>query len=150
MNASQREARLPVANMGGGRTRREVIHATLLGHTTEPIKCPRTRTVGFGFEEGFDVLSHVNGALARLGLRSPEELRHRFKVPEEPCVVIPSVAMPPRVLATLSDEEVLAEALVLGLCTKAVYDPRRPVIWTIASLCRRLDLFDTRGFYALD
>jgi hypothetical protein len=47
-----------------------------------------------------------------------------------------------------SMREVLWHALVLGLCTANLYDPERPVLWTQASLTRRLELFDPAGFYA--
>ena len=45
-------------------------------------------------------------------------------------------------------ETVLEQALLLGLCTKHLFDPLRPVLWTEASLTRGLELFHPQGFYA--
>jgi hypothetical protein len=39
-------------------------------------------------------------------------------------------------------------ALLLGLCTAYQYDPARPVLWTRASLTRRVELYEPAGFYA--
>jgi hypothetical protein len=44
--------------------------------------------------------------------------------------------------------EVLRQAFLLGLCTSVRFDPARPVLWTQASLTRRLELFDVTEFYA--
>jgi hypothetical protein len=38
--------------------------------------------------------------------------------------------------------------ILLGLCTPWLYDPRRPVLWTVGSLTRRLELLQAQGFYA--
>jgi hypothetical protein len=51
-------------------------------------------------------------------------------------------------VASLEPEVVLEQALVLGLSTKSLFDPTRPVIWTRASLTRRLNLYEVEGFYA--
>ena len=40
------------------------------------------------------------------------------------------------------------KALLLGLCTAWQYDPSRPVLWTRASLTRRVELYEPAGFYA--
>jgi hypothetical protein len=45
-------------------------------------------------------------------------------------------------------EDVLCQALMLGLCTAQVFDPQRPVLWTETSLTRVVELFDPTGFYA--
>ena len=52
-----------------------------------------------------------------------------------------------RVSASPTANDALFQALMLGLCTAWCYDPRRPVLWTRASLTRHLELFDGRGFY---
>ena len=46
------------------------------------------------------------------------------------------------------DDEVLRHALLLGLCTAFQFDPARPVLWTRASLTRRVELFEPAGFYS--
>jgi hypothetical protein len=38
--------------------------------------------------------------------------------------------------------------LLLGLCTPFQYDPARPVLWTRASLLRRVELYQPAEFYA--
>ena len=45
-------------------------------------------------------------------------------------------------------DSVLEQALLLGLCTAYQYDPARPVLWTRASLTRRVELYEPAGFYA--
>jgi hypothetical protein len=35
----------------------------------------------------------------------------------------------------------------LGLCTRHLFDPSRPVLWTRSSVTRALELFDPVGFY---
>jgi hypothetical protein len=47
-----------------------------------------------------------------------------------------------------SDDAVLEQALLLGLCTAFQYDPARPVLWTRASLTRCVEMHDAAGFYA--
>ena len=47
-----------------------------------------------------------------------------------------------------SDDAVLEQALLLGLCTAFQYDPARSVLWTRASLTRCVEMHDAAGFYA--
>jgi hypothetical protein len=42
---------------------------------------------------------------------------------------------------------ILRDALILGLATASIYDPARSLLWTNASLTRRLELYDPRNFY---
>jgi len=44
-----------------------------------------------------------------------------------------------------SHDAVLEQALLLGLCTAYQYDPPVPLLWTRASLTRRVELYDLRG-----
>ena len=147
-----RERRTPLENSGGprSRARREQVKSSLLGKVVGKVKLPNLRTVGFAINEGRDPLTTAYDALARLGYRSPEDLRGVFDLPAGPCLVAPSLRIPEFSLESLTDEALLAEALILGLCTKTMYDPTRPVVWTRASLSRRLEMFQTGGFYALD
>ena len=146
------EKRTPLANMGGprSRARKEQVKASLLGKVVGKVKLPHLRTIGFAINEGRDPVTAAYDALARLGYRSPEDLRSVFYLPAGPRLVAPSLRIPELSLESLTDEALLAEALILGLCTKTMYDPRRPVVWTRASLSRRLEMFQTGGFYALD
>lgn len=144
---------LRTENMGGprSRTRKEQVKSSLLGRRHGVVRCPRIRTIGFSIDEHCDPVAIAYEALARAGCRSPEDLRTMFEIPREPCLVAPS-AVPAglRMGPYIEDDVLLSEALVLGLCAKTMYDPRRPVVWTRASLSRRLDMFRTGGFYALD
>ena len=57
-------------------------------------------------------------------------------------------AVPPVSVARGDPLEVLRQAFLLGLCTAVQFDPRRPVLWTQASLTRRVELYHTTEFYA--
>jgi hypothetical protein len=37
---------------------------------------------------------------------------------------------------------------MLGLCTAHIFDPERPVLWTLNSVTRAVELFDPAGFYS--
>jgi hypothetical protein len=62
------------------------------------------------------------------------------------CQVTP--ALQPLTVAGADPLEVLRQAFLLGLCTSVRFDPERPVLWTQASLTRRIELFDVTEFYA--
>jgi hypothetical protein len=88
-------------------------------------------------------------SLARVGLDDAELLRERYPAPEVPLLarVVPEARWGVRV-GQGTDEAVLEQALLLGLCTAWQYDPSRPVLWTRASLTRRVELYEPAGFYA--
>ena len=139
-----------VAQNSGGprsRSRNEKIRSTLLGHEEGPIVCPRRTSFCINFPRSCqDPVAYVEAILHAKGFASPEQLRGVFPIPPSPCVVSIWTHAP----LPVHDEEILHSALVLGLCTATFYDPGRPVIWTHASLMRRLAFYDTEGFYALD
>ena len=108
------------------------------------------------------------------GFASPEALKSRLDLPNQPLMVRPwsvhsSTDMPldsPSALSgvapasktrpndaglldvTLADPwDVLFQAVILGLCSAHRYDPKRPVIWTNTSLSRQLLCFPVGGFY---
>lgn len=101
------------------------------------------------FEEGEDPVEVTRGILARAGFASPEDLRDVVRPPRECMVCVPSrnVAPTARYGGEGADIPFLSAALVLGLCTATFYDPARPVLWTTASLTRRVRLFTLGGFY---
>lgn len=145
-----RDVRSPLyANYGGpmSRTRTERVRSTLLGENDEFIRCPTRLRLALDFC-GRDPWTCMNRLLRDSGLENPEELRGLYPDPPPPmlCVVNPKV-VPLRIIDG-RDPEILAQAFLLGLCTAVFYDPARPVIWTHASLTRRVELFDTGGFYA--
>ena len=96
-----------------------------------------------------DPLSVVLESLARVGLDDAELLRERYAAPESPLLarVVPDARWGVRV-GQGTDDAVLEQALLLGLCTAWQYDPTRPVLWTRASLTRRVELYEPEGFYA--
>ncbi len=139
-------------NMGGprSRTREEAVRRTVLDRDSGRLKCPKIRIIGFAPDPKVDPVERAYRALATYGLRSPEELREHFPVPPGPKLVAPSLVEPALKWRWIGAARLLEEALLLGLCTRAVYDPRRPVVWTRESLTRRLGWFETGDFYALD
>ncbi len=137
------------ANAGWGgppsRQRRERIRSTLLGSDDGEIRCPRVIRLGFHLLPGENPLDFVNSLLIDEGYGSPEELRSALGLPDRPYLCRPSLE--PICALSAPPAEVLKQALMLGLCTAQQFDPLRPVIWTLSSLTRVVDLFDAQGFY---
>jgi hypothetical protein len=139
-----------IANSGGpmSRTRKERIHATLLGNDDGLVRCPRIVRVGINCPDA-DPVEVLTGLLAEEGFGSPEDLRGELDIPQRRLLARPFQGYSGLVHTSYdARRDVLWNALVLGLCTALVYDPSRPVLWTQASLTRRLELFDPAGFYA--
>jgi len=138
------------ANSGGPASRRrtERVQASLLRTSSGPVQMPRVIRAGlrFGDREPIDA---VLEALARAGLDDAELLRSRYAAPPTPLLVrvVPNAAWRIPVEGA-SDDAVLEQALLLGLCTAFQYDPARPVLWTRASLTRCVEMHDAAGFYA--
>ena len=137
------------ANAGGpmSRGRREMIAATVLGNDEGAVRCPLVLRVGLDFGRRSPLVC-TRELLKACGFSDEQEARHALALPQEPCVCRPSLAPTPTPVSSLLAADALYQALVLGLCTAWCYDPRRPVLWTRASLTRQLELFDGRGFYA--
>jgi hypothetical protein len=138
-----------VANSGGpmSRARREQISITVLGIDKGAVPCPRVLRVGLDFGRR-SPLAYMRELLKACGFSDEQEARQELALPQEPCVCRPNPAPTPTPVKSLLAADALYQALVLGLCTAWCYDPRRPVLWTRASLTRQLELFDGRGFYA--
>ena len=139
-----------LANSGGpySRTRKERIRSTLLGNDDGLVRCPRIVRVGINFPDA-DPVEMLAGLLAEEGFGSPEDLRNEFDIPRGRLLARPFQGYGGLVHSSYdARRDVLWNALVLGLCTAQIYDPSRPVLWTQASLTRRLELFDPYGFYA--
>jgi hypothetical protein len=136
-------------NMGGpmSRCRSLTLQSTILGDGVDHVSCPCVRSVALDFGEA-DPLPYVWGLLAGLGYSSPEAARGSLLPILQRCVCCVSNEIAPDRVASLEPEVVLEQALVLGLSTKSLFDPTRPVIWTRASLTRRLNLYEVEGFYA--
>ena len=137
------------ANSGGpsSRTREEQIHATLLGLKSGPILCPRTLCLALEFGRK-DPVTTAFRLLRQCGFRDPEALKETFGPGLWPLVCRPNPALPPLDVATADPLEVLRLAFLLGLCSAVRFDPERPVMWTLASLTRRLELYEMKEFYA--
>jgi hypothetical protein len=138
------------ANSGGPMSRRrtERVLASLLRDDFVPLQLPRVIRAGLHFG-GREPLDAVLESLARSGLDDAELLRARHAAPATPLLVrvVPDARWGVQV-ARASDDAVLEQALLLGLCTAYQYDPARPVLWTRASLTRRVELYEPAGFYA--
>lgn len=129
------------------RARCERISATVLGNDDGAVRCPRVLRVGLDFGRRRP-LACVRELLKTCGFSDEQEARHALALPQEPCLCRPNRAPSPVPVASLPPREALYQALILGLCTAWCYDPRRPTLWTRASLTRQLELFDGSGFYA--
>ena len=139
-----------IANAGGpmSRTRTERIQCSLLGQDAGWIRCPSVICLGLDFGRR-DPLAALRRLLRAEGLPTPEDLRPRVLVPERPLICRPlAPAVGRLVVKEAEPDEVLRQALLLGLCTAHRFDPERPVLWTRTSVTRALELFDPEGFYA--
>ena len=138
------------ANSGGPMSRRrsEQVIASLLRDEAAPLRLPRVIRAGLHFGER-DPLGAVLESLARAGLDDAELLRSRYATPSTPLLarVVPNARWGVAV-GRASDDAILEQALLLGLCTPFQFDPARPVLWTRASLMRRVELYEPAGFYA--
>jgi hypothetical protein len=148
--AASERAREQWANSGGPMSRRrtERVVASLLRDGSAPLQLPRVIRAGLHFGER-EPLDTVLEALARAGFDDAELLRDRYAAPATPLLarVVPDARWGVQV-ARASDDAILEQALLLGLCTAYQYDPARPVLWTRASLTRRVELYEPAGFYA--
>ena len=127
------------------RSRRERITSSLLGRDDGEIRCPKVIRIGFDISQGEDPLERLHDLLIDEGYQRPEDLRHRFEIPDRPYICRPATHAGCSLDAPAA--EVLRQALMLGLCTAQLFDPARLVIWTRSSLSRVVDLYDLQGFY---
>ena len=139
------------ANSGGpcSRTRTERVQRTLLARDDGPVRMPRVLRVGLEYQRTVSIVDAIERVLARAGFASTDHLRAAFALPPMRLLCRPFVPRPNE-LARLTEAPplvVLEHALLLGLCTAHLYDPARPLVWTTASLTRRLELFQPEGFY---
>ena len=150
LNATTARVFGPQANSGGPMSRRRTEHvvASVLRDEASRIRLPQVIRAGLHFGDK-DPLQVVLESLARIGLDDAERLRDRFEAPTTPLLVrtVPDARWGVQV-AGGTDDSILQQALLLGLCTSWQYDPSRPVLWTRASLTRRVELYEPAGFYA--
>ena len=147
--ASRRVEPTLECNMGGpmSRSRELTLRSTILGDGVDHVSCPLVRSIALDFGDA-DPVPYVRGLMEALGYASPEEVRAELLPVLVRCVCCVSNELVPERVDALPPEVVLERALVLGLSTKSLFDPARPVIWTRASLLRRLALYEIEGFYA--
>ena len=136
-------------NSGGprSRTRIERLRSTVLGNGDGCIRSPRVRRLGLEFGDA-DPVETAWGLLEAAGFTDPEALRHVYALPDQALICRANALHPPRPVTSRPARKVLEEALWLGLCTAWMLDPSRPVVWTRASLTRRIEVFTAEGFYA--
>lgn len=143
-----------MCNTGGPMSRRRTarLQSSLLGNADGFVRCPSRRKAGFVFADDADPVTLVTELCLRCGFANGEAARRalRHRLPPASLVAMPyegSLPEWPRLMCE-AGEDVLVEALVLGLCTACYYDPNRPVLWTRTGLLRRLELFSAEEFYA--
>jgi hypothetical protein len=140
-------------NTGGPMSRRrtERLRASII-RPGGSLFCPARYYAGLEFPEDADPVEVIEEVMMVCGYRSVGEARMGM-----------SSKLPRRLMATMpcqrerncradrdDPQTVLRYALILGLSTAQVYDPERPVLWTRASLTRRIELVDLEAFYAAD
>ena len=130
------------------RRRTQRVVASLLRDETAQLRLPRVIRAALHFGDR-DPLDAVLELLAREGLDDAEQLRGRYAAPSTALLVrvVPDATWGVAVECA-TDGSVLEQALLLGLCTAFQFDPARPVLWTRASLTRRVELYEPAGFYA--
>lgn len=138
-------------NTGGpmSRTRREQIHSTLLGDLQKSLCWPSVLRAGLIFPERVSPVSFLSKLLKQEGFASPEQLRSCFPVPCTLMTCRPTDVTPGSFVdvAKAAPDQILEQALLLGLCGVSFYDPARPVIWTNGALQRKVELFAMGEFY---
>jgi len=138
-------------NSGGpySRTRTERVQRTILARDDGQVRMPRMLRVGLEYQATGSIVNAIEGLLARAGFGSTEQLRAAFFLPPAPLLCRPFVPKAGELVCVTNapPAAALEQALLLGLCTLQVYDPARPIVWTTASLTRRLELFQPEGFY---
>lgn len=132
--------------------RSQTLRSTLLGDEHKFAAWPRRLRVGLIFPPKVSPLAFMLALLKTVGLASPQALTdRRYPLPLER-LTLRTVAGGDGFCDTsvAPVDEILHQALLLGLCGIAYYDPVRPIVWTNASLGRRLELFAVGDFYADD
>ena len=139
------------ANAGApmGRRFTQRISSSLLGTGDPFVRMPRLLQVGIWFGVEGQARQTIERLLGELGCRSAEELRDVIELPVSRLLARPAPeSFVPRDVRHETPSTILRHALILGLSTASLFDPARPIIWTEASLTRRLELYDPQGFYA--
>ncbi len=126
----------------------DTIQTSLLGRDDGIVRCRRVIRLGLDFGDGAPV-DALYAMLEKRGFSKPEHLREVFGVPGKPLICGPLPSEVPRIVVRhAKPDDVLYQALLLGLTTAYMFDPGRPVIWTTSSVTRGVELFDPEGFYA--
>jgi hypothetical protein len=139
--------RIHWANSGApmGRLRRQPLYGDLFRDGDDFKGIHRVMRVGIIFRTGQCPLQFMLEVLQKHGFETPEQLRDAFDHPRRRLMARPHPEAAQ--FRSLPIPDVLRHALILGLSTTSIYDPSRPVVWTRASLTRRLELYDPEGFY---
>ena len=138
------------ANFGApiSRTLKARVKASLLGDGPGQVRCLRVLRLALDFGQA-DPIELITTLLNASGTADPESLRSVYSIPSNRLIAAPQGEPVQRLDArNAAPRDVLEQALLLGLCTRNLYDPARPVLWTTTSLTRAVELFDPAGFYS--
>ena len=137
------------SNSGGPATRRRTqrLTSSLLGQRRGHVHCRRAARLALDFGK-VDPLDAAASLLFECGFGDVEDASAALLRRESPRLCRAAPELPPLCVAQAEPWEALRQALLLGHCTAFCFDPARPVLWTRASLTRRLELFEAEGFYA--
>lgn len=143
---------LPVplrCNVGGPMSRRrsQRLESTILGEWHRHVRCPRVRQLALDFGRS-DPLHAVEALLVECGFGDVADAEAALLPGLSPSLCRVSPGLVPLRFGVAEPRAVLRQALLLGHCTAWFFDPARPLLWTRASLTRRLELFEGKGFYA--
>jgi hypothetical protein len=126
----------------------ERLASSILGERDPFLRIPLVLQVGIDFGACRSVRDFMDDLLNKVGCTDAEDLRDLFDHPNGRLMARPAPEQfRPKQVHSEPVEVILRDALILGLATASIYDPARPLLWTNASLTRRLELYDPRNFY---
>jgi hypothetical protein len=132
------------------------IFASLLREQEKRTAFRKGPDVKLGFPIQEDLVARVESLLLLAGCSDVELFRARLKLPQGRWLIRalpdnpPNLVAPPPIVdvPAQANQQILWNAVVLGLCNQTFYDSARPVIWTQNRLQRRLQLFAPgRNYY---
>ena len=136
-----------LCNVGGpmARTRTERIFSSLLDRGEPGHPLAECHSAGARFRPGRPAGCRLPASADRRH-RKPRSAARLLRDPGRRAAV-PGAPAWPIDARTSEPALVLRQALMLGLCTRVLFDPARPVLWTHASLTRRVELYAIENFY---
>lgn len=93
-------------------------------------------------------VEYIYKIMKDFGIKKEEELKEKFLIFKKKIICVSSNTDNYGDRKAMADkEEILKDALILGLSNEHIYDFNRPVIFTEANLKRTVELYDMEGFY---